>query len=201
MYFAQYKYEIIIIIIIQSFRIQLKIGPHLTYWTRRNRRDKVWDSVNSPKWRFRGRRHRCCSIERTNSFKPSKNIINAQLKLTVNHVYSKSIKHTTYIFNHIKVQRASNISLACLLAAVVWDRTKSFYDILSLKYFVIFCCGNDKHKFDSDDKSTAKKRTEQDWNLTYIINFWTLSKSHRPTLKVDFNFRKIDFLPGSMCSS
>ena len=59
--------------------------------------------------------------------------------MTVNYVYSKSIKHTTYIFNHIKLQRASNISLACLLAAVVWDRTKCFYDILSLKYFGIFC--------------------------------------------------------------
>lgn len=75
--------------------------------------------------------------------------------MTVNYVYSKPIKYTTFIFNHIKVQHASNISLARLPAAVVWDRTKCFYDILPLKYFVIFCCGNDKHKFDSDDKSTT----------------------------------------------
>ena len=34
---------------------------HLTNWTRWNKRDKVWSSATSLcKWRFRGRRCRCC---------------------------------------------------------------------------------------------------------------------------------------------
>ena len=38
-----------------------KNRQHLTNWTKWNKRSKVWSSATSLfKWRFRGRRHRCC---------------------------------------------------------------------------------------------------------------------------------------------
>ena len=38
-----------------------KICQHLTNWTRRYKRDKVWSSANSLlKWRFNSRHRRCC---------------------------------------------------------------------------------------------------------------------------------------------
>ena len=38
-----------------------KNWQYLTSWTRSNKRDKVWSSVNSPfDWRFRSRNYRCC---------------------------------------------------------------------------------------------------------------------------------------------
>ena len=38
-----------------------KNWQYLTNWTRWNKRDKVWSSVNSPfNWRFRNRSRRCC---------------------------------------------------------------------------------------------------------------------------------------------
>ena len=38
-----------------------KNWQYLTSWTRSNKRDKVWSSVNSPfNWRFRSRNYRCC---------------------------------------------------------------------------------------------------------------------------------------------
>ena len=47
---------------VQTIRINSrKIFQHLTNWTRRNKRDKVWNSVNSRfKWRFPSWHRRCC---------------------------------------------------------------------------------------------------------------------------------------------
>ena len=47
---------------VQTIRINSrKIFQHLTNWTRRNKRDKVWNSVNSLfKWRFPSWHRRCC---------------------------------------------------------------------------------------------------------------------------------------------
>ena len=47
---------------VQTFRINSrKIFQHLTKWTRWNKRDKVWSSVNSLfKWSFPSRHRRCC---------------------------------------------------------------------------------------------------------------------------------------------
>ena len=45
---------------------------HLTNRTRKNKRDKVWSSVTSFfKWRFRSRRHRCCSKELCHEIRPN----------------------------------------------------------------------------------------------------------------------------------
>ena len=53
--------EDVYIIFIQQMRYKNSHNQHLTNWTRRNNRDKVWSSTTSLfKWRFRSRWRLCC---------------------------------------------------------------------------------------------------------------------------------------------